>query len=284
MKRTAFSALALILALCVPLIAQTPESRWVNFEGSKIHFQEAGNKKKKNAIVFVHGWMCSTDFWSDSINAFPNQRVIAIDLIGHGKSDKPKLPYTIDLFARSIAAVLNEAKVNRAVLVGHSMGAPIVHQFYHLYPGRVRGLVIVDGSLRPYFTAEEGDQFLKTFRADYSAASSDFVNGMLRPISNDALKNKIAGVMLSGPSHVGISAMEGLSDEKGFKPDRIKVPVLAIFDGSGGWPADNESYLRSLAPKLDYKLWTGVSHFLMMERPSEFNAQLKMFMMRNKIL
>lgn len=264
--------------------AQAAESRWAKFDGGKVHFLEAGNKKNSDAIVFIHGWMCNADFWSDSLNAFPNQRVIAVDLIGHGRSDKPRIAYTMDLLAQSVAAVLKEANVDRAVLVGHSMGTPVARQVYRLHPKKVRGLVIVDGALRAYFTKDEGAQFLAAFRKDYKATSTDFVNGMLKPINDQILKRKISDVMLSGPDYVGISAMEGLSEEKLWQADPINVPVLAIFDDSGGWPTDNETFLRTLAPKLEYQSWKGVSHFLMMERPSEFNGQLKAFMMKNSML
>lgn len=271
------------LLLCSMPSALAAESRWANSDGHKIHYLDTGGKQR-DAIVFIHGWMCNAEFWSDSIKAFPNQRVIAVDLIGHGKSDKPEVAYTMDLFARSLAAVLAEAKVRRAVLVGHSMGTPVARQFYRLYPDKVRSLVIVDGSLRPYFSREDGEQFLSTFRKDYPAASANFVNGMLKPITSDALKRKIADAMLSGPKHVGIGAMQGLSDEQLWKADPINVPVLAIYDDSAGWPADTESFIRSLAPRLEYQSWKGVSHFLMMERPLEFNGQLKMFLMKHKIL
>ena len=264
--------------------AQAAESRWAKFEGSKVHFLETGSKKNKDAIVFIHGWMCNADFWSDSMNAFPNQRVIAVDLIGHGRSDKPRIAYTIDLLARSVAAVLKEADVDRAVLIGHSMGTPVARQVYRIHPKKVRGLVIVDGGLRAYFTKDEGAQFLSAFRKDYKASTTEFVNGMLNPINDQILKKKIGDAMLSGPDYVGISAMEGLGEERLWKADAIDVPVLAIYDDSGGWPADNESFLRTLTPQLDYQSWKGVSHFLMMERPSEFNGQLKMFMIKNKIL
>ena len=274
----------LIVVFAVSYFAQTAESRWAKFEGSKVHFLETGSKKNKDAIVFIHGWMCNADFWSDSMNAFPNQRVIAVDLIGHGRSDKPRIAYTIDLFARSVAAVLKEANVDGAVLVGHSMGTPVARQVYRLHPKKVRGMVIVDGGLRPYFTKGEGVQILSAFRKDYKATSTEFVNGMLKPISDPTLKKKIGDAMLSGPDYVGISAMEGLGDENLWKVDPINVPVLAIFDDSGGWPADNESFLRTLAPKLEYQSWGSASHFLMMERPSEFNGHLKAFMMKNNIL
>lgn len=260
------------------------ESRWASYEGHKIHFLDAGDRQAKDAIVLIHGWMCNAEFWSDSIGAFPNQRVVALDLIGHGKSDKPKVGYSMDLFAGSLAAVLRAANIERAVLVGHSMGTPVARQFYRLHPDKVRGLVIVDGSLRPYFDKESGEQTLSAFRRDYAGAAAGFVQGMVKPIASAPLRKRITDSMLAGPEHVGISSMDALRDERLWKPDPIKVPVLAIYDDSAGWPADTESYIRSLSKKVEFHSWKGVSHFLMLDRPAEFNGLLKTFLMKHDLL
>ena len=64
--------------------------------------------------------------WHFQVPAFADQaRVILIDLPGHGQSDKPKIDYSMDLFARAIDAVLKEAGVEKVVLVGHSMGVAV---------------------------------------------------------------------------------------------------------------------------------------------------------------
>ncbi len=77
--------------------------------------------------------------------------------------------------------------------------------------------------------------------------------------------------------------MEAFSEDKLWIPDPINVPVLAILADSPWWAPDTEKFLRSLAPNLEYKMWTGVSHFLMIERPKEFNEQVKAFMIKNKL-
>ncbi len=79
--------------------AQTPKDKWAEFDGGKIHYYDVGNRKSKKAIVLVHGWTCNADFWKDSFDAFPGRRVIAVDLVGHGKSDKPKANYSMEYFA-----------------------------------------------------------------------------------------------------------------------------------------------------------------------------------------
>ena len=75
-------------------------------------------------------------------------RVITLDLPGHGKSDPPKNGmFSMTVFARAVEAVRAEAKVDKVVLVGHSMGTPVIREYARLYPKHVAGLVPVDGLL-----------------------------------------------------------------------------------------------------------------------------------------
>lgn len=283
MKKILFFALLIIFSTTVTALAQTPKSNWAKFGENKIHYYDIGNQKQKTALVFVHGWNSSADFWRNSINAFPEMRVIAVDLIGYGKSDKPKAGYTMEFFAKSIAAVLENAKIEKAVLVGHSMGTPVVRQFYRLYPEKTAGLVIVDGALRPFAPKAEIDKYFAPMRADYKQFSQSFIDGMLQPIKDDKLKTEIRSTMLAAPDYVAISAMNGMNEEKIFAADKINVPVLAILAKSPFWAADTEQFLRSLAPNLEFQMWDAVSHFLMMEKPAEFNQAVKAFLVKNKL-
>jgi pimeloyl-ACP methyl ester carboxylesterase len=273
------------LATSITALANAhPESKWAKLDGNKIHYYDVAHKKSTDAIVLIHGWTCSADFWKDSLNAFRGHRVIAIDLPGHGRSDKPKLNYSMDHFARSVDAVMKNAGVKRAVLVGHSMGTPIAREFYRLYPQQTLGIVIVDGALRTFFPKATADTFVAQLRAGYKENSAKFIDGMLTAVKDEPLKKFIRDAMLATPDFVAISAMEGMADEKIWKEDTITVPVLAVMAPSPFWPADVKEIFTSIAPKIDFQMWTGVSHFLHMEKPKEFNEQVASFIVKNKLL
>jgi pimeloyl-ACP methyl ester carboxylesterase len=259
-------------------------SRYATLDGSRVHYKSYG--KGREALVFVHGWTCNMSFWRGQVPAFENKtRVIAIDLPGHGQSDKPHADYSMDFFARSVDAVLQDAGVDHAVLVGHSMGTPVVRQFYRRYPTKTLALVLVDGALRPFADEATMAKFIEPLRGpNYKEAASQFVAGMLAPVSSPALREEIKSTMLATPQYVAVSAMDGMASKSIWTNDKINVPVLAIMAKSPFWPPDNEQFYRSLAPNLEYHMWDGVSHFLMMEKPGEFNEALSAFLAKNRLL
>ena len=264
--------------------SQMPKSNWAKFNNNKVHYTDVGNRKNKDALIFVHGWTCSADFWNESVNAFPEYRVIAIDLPGHGQSDKPKVEYSMEYFAKSIEAVMKEAKIKSAVLVGHSMGTPVIRQFYRLYPKKTLGLVIVDGALRPMGTKTQVEQFTAVLRTDYKTNAPKMVDGMLMPIKDEKLKTSSRSAMLATPDYVALSAFEGMTDDKIWTTDKINVPVIALMAESPFWKPDTKEFYGTIAPDLDFQMWKGVSHFLMMDKPPEFNREVRLFIVKKKLL
>lgn len=282
----AIFVVVLAASICTFGQAMKPEIKWAKLDGNKIHYLDVGGSspKTKDALVLIHGWTCNADFWKDSYNAFPDYRVIALDLPGHGQSDKPRVSYSMEYFARSVEAVMKDAHIKRAVLVGHSMGTPVAREFYRLYPAKTRGIVVVDGALRTFFPKAAGEQFIGQMKADYKASSTRSIDGMLTAVKGNDLRQFIRDAMLSTPDYVAISAMEGMNDEKIWKEDKINVPVLAVMAPSPFWPPDVKEIFTSIAPNIDFQMWTGVSHFLFMERPAEFNEQVRGFIVKNKLL
>lgn len=62
------------------------------------------------------------------------------------------------------------------------------------------------------------------------------------------------------------------------------MPVLAVLAKSPSWPADVEQLYRGIAPKLEFQMWEGVGHFLMMEKPKDFNQVVIKFLAKNALL
>ena len=285
MRKSKFLLIACLLVAGVSAVSygQSPKTRWAKYDGGKVHYYDVGGKEKK-ALILIHGWTCNADLWEKSFMAFPGYRVITIDLPGHGQSDKPKTTYSMEYFAKSIDAVMKQAKVKQAVLVGHSMGTPVIRQFYRLFPQETLGLVVVDGPLKPFGPKAQMEQFLAPMRANYGENGPKMVDGLLGPLKDERLKGNIRTVMLATPDYVAISAMDGMIDDSIWVNDQIKVPVLAIMDAQGRWAPDTKDVYKTIAPNLEFQSWPGVSHFLFMEKPKEFNEAVLSFVVKNKLL
>jgi len=260
------------------------ESRFTTLDGTRIHYVNYG--KGSEALVLIHGWTCNVDNWRDQFSDFAKRdRVIAIDLPGHGQSDKPQITYSMDLFARAVDAVLRDAKVKRAVLVGHSMGTPVARQFYRKYPEKTLAIVIVDGSLRPFADKAMMDRLIGSFRgAHYKEAVSQMLTAISGPNLSTEARDRIKASSLNTPQHVIVSAMEGMADPSIWGEDKINVPVLAIMAKNPFYPPNVEDSFRKIAPQIDFQMWDGVGHFIMMEKPKEFNAAVLQFLDKNKLL
>jgi pimeloyl-ACP methyl ester carboxylesterase len=272
-----------LLLTSTAAFAADGDSQFAKLDGARIHYKSYG--KGKEALVLIHGWTCNLDNWRDQIPDFAKRnRVIALDLPGHGQSDKPEIPYTMDLFANAIDAVLRDAKVERAVLVGHSMGTPVARQFYRKYPQKTLAIVIVDGGLRPFGTKEMRENFISMFRSpNYKQAGMQMLSQMAPTLSAEG-KERVNASFANTPQHVVVSAMEGMNDDALYGPDKINVPVFAILAKSPFWPADTEDFLRGLAPDLELQWFEGVSHFLMMEKPKQFNDAVIAFLNKKNLL
>jgi pimeloyl-ACP methyl ester carboxylesterase len=261
----------------------TGAPRTAQLDGAKIHYTEYG--AGENALLFVHGWACDETFWAGQAPALgAKHHVITIDLPGHGQSDKPQVAYTMDLYARAIDAVLQDAKVKSAVLIGHSNGTPVIRQFYRKFPEKTRGLVIVDGALRPFGDKAMMEKFVARLKApNYEENAGKLIDSMTSPIPDAALREKIKIAMLRTPQYVASAEFDSTLDDALWKPDKINVPVLMILAKQPAWSAEYEQFVRGIVPDLDYQVWENVSHFLMMEQPEKFNAALTAFLEKHKL-
>ncbi|MCA9294115.1 MAG: alpha/beta hydrolase [Phycisphaerales bacterium] len=247
------------------------------WKGSRIVYDSVGGSRTN--IVFVHGWASSRTFWQEQMSGLQDEdtRLIAIDLVGHGDSDAPEITYTMDVFADNIAAVMNDAGVEDAILVGHSMGTPVVRQFYRRYPSRTKALILVDGGLRPLGSPEQAKQMAAPF---YTDGWRDYMGQMIDMMASSmdvAWRERIKEAAISTPQHVVTGGFEAMQDESLWGTDPIKVPVLAIHANAPFWNDDYQAFVRSFIPDLTWRMWDGVSHFLFVDRPEEFNQEVRAF-------
>src|SRR5438034_5535054 len=151
-SRFAFSiGLLVATALCPPhCTAQqgkeaTPNTdTFVTVYGAKIHYAEAGNG---NPVILIHGLADNVTIWEPVIPALAARfRVIALDQIGFGRSDKPLLNYRVSTLVDFLDGFLTELKIERASLVGNSLGGWVAAAYALAHPERVERLVLSDAA------------------------------------------------------------------------------------------------------------------------------------------
>jgi len=112
--------------------------------GAKIHFVEAGTGAP---LILIHGLADDVAVWDSVIPPLAASfRVIALDQIGFGRSDKPLLSYRVSTFVDFLDGFLNELKIKRASLVGNSLGGWVAAAFTLAHPERVERLVLSDAA------------------------------------------------------------------------------------------------------------------------------------------
>ena len=244
-------------------------------DGIAIHSTVRG--KGPGSIVFVHGWTCDESSWVNQVPFFDkNYRVITLDLPGHGKSSSPaNAPLTMELFARAIEAVRVEAKAGKIVLVGHSMGTPVIREYARLYPDNVAGMVPVDGVLHlsgsrnaPNPERMKGPDAMKNREA--------MIRGMFGPSATPAIQQHILKMMLAAPETTAYQAMAATFAPENWKQDAFPFPALGIYADHSG--ADDPAYFKKVFPDGTTVEVPGTGHFVMLEKPQEFNKLLADFL------
>jgi pimeloyl-ACP methyl ester carboxylesterase len=253
------------------------ESHFAKVGTNKVHYLIAGPGTK--TVVFIHGWSCNAGFWREQVPPLVQRaRLVMIDLPGHGESDKPQADYAMDYFADAVIAVMRDAKVEKATLVGHSMGAPIICRVYAKTPDRVAGLVAVDGFMRrPKVTPQQAENMAAPYRKDdYQEQAKQMITSMFPNPGTETLRDRVTSEMLKTPQHVMASAMHGMFDpnQPAWDLPKVGVPVMSINAKSPMWTENYEKYVRGLSEKTDYRFIEGTGHFVMLEKAAQFNAAL----------
>lgn len=120
------------------------QHRTILFQQHTLHYRDEG-REHPQTLVLLHGYLQNLDIWSSYILTYMrSMRVITIDLPGHGYSECLGTEHTMELMARTVKAVLDDAGVEQCVMIGHSMGGYVALAFADLYPHHLRGLGLVN--------------------------------------------------------------------------------------------------------------------------------------------
>ena len=105
----------------------------------------SGPGQRDPALLLIHGIGDSSDTWRPVLQALARTHtVIAPDLLGHGRSEKPRADYSVAAYANGMRDLLSVLEIDRVTVVGHSLGGGVAAQFAYQFPDRCERLVLVD--------------------------------------------------------------------------------------------------------------------------------------------
>jgi pimeloyl-ACP methyl ester carboxylesterase len=206
--------------------------------------------------------------------------VVAVDLRGHGRSDKPEQDYTVAGLAEDVVWIARQLELAQIVLVGHSLGGIVALDAAARHPELVAAAVLIDPSpvVRPPGLDELARPFIEALRTPaYRDAARQHVEEVLfDPTDDSELKSRVAAVVVEAPQHVMASAMEQIFRWDGEATARAcRVPVLNI---SAARPFGDVARFKELCPQLVTGQTVGAGHFCQLLVPEQVNAMIERFL------
>lgn len=254
------------------------ERSFLDRDGVRLTYFECGRGPGKAPLLLVHGWCCDHSYWREQIAEFAaDHRVVAVDLRGHGASDKPRQPYTVEGFAADLVWLADELELEHPVVIGHSMGGAIAACLGASYPTFARALVLVDPAvlIPEERTVEMREAMLGP---DPKAFAATLIDGMFVASSPPALIAEITTEMLSAPDHVLASAGANLWQFD--SPAAIRALTVPTLIVSASGMGDYHGTAARLNPRIEVEILPETGHFLQLERPDLLNPMLHAFLRR----
>ena len=252
----------------------------LNVNAAEIHVEETGEGK---TIILIHGTMLDSRLWAPQVEILKlGFRVLTYDLRGHGKSSPlPGMPFS---HVADLEGILNALGIDKAFIVGASVGGVIATNFAHEHPHRTRALVLVSSELVGAPNDENHIRFLASLKlamrtgGPEKAVKRYMESELMKVVSRKPIARKRIEDMLS--SHTWEVYKEG--SPSGFKKaisrlelSEIHLPTLVIY-GEKDLPRfiENAKILASNIPDAGLVAIPDAGHYPSLESPDFFNSKL----------
>lgn len=277
-----------LLFLPVAAFAQTnaPQEKTATVFGAKIRYLEAGDAAKPT-VILLHGLGSQAETWQFNIAPLAaNFHVVAPDQIGFGKSDKPLLKYRVGTFVDFLDKFMAELKIEKAHLVGNSMGGWVAALFSIKYPTRVERIVLADAAgLAPKEIEFDRIYQLNNSTRDEIRANLKllFANPALQ--NNEALVDQFMTQRISiGDGYTINSLIESIKRREDFLDARlgeIKKPALIIWGKQDGLlpVSDGEKFNKGIANS-SLVVFDNCGHVPQFEKAADFNKTVLEFLQK----
>ena len=272
------------------------EDRYTKVGNVNSRYWSAG--EEGSTVILLHGVGCSVEFWERNITALAREhRVFAVDIVGFGRTDKPEVVYTFELMADFVLDFMNAMGIDKASLVGNSMGGAISITVAAQAPERVKKIVLVDpvglGTgqspvMRLMALPVIGNVLTKPSRKgvvrqmqlclyDPSQASDDFIDRVAAIGSLPGNQRSFLSLLRETSNLFGVK--KGIVADFSARLKRIKTPILMIWGRQDRIlpVADGEAAVERMAD-VTLHVMNRAGHLPQIDKPEEFNATVLDFL------
>lgn len=285
-----------IIGLLITHCTNETKSGFAEVNGTRLYYEIAGNG---TPLIFHHGFTCDHRNWNPQIEYFADRyQVITYDARGHGQSEVPdSIPYS---YVEDLAALIDYLEIDKAVIIGHSLGGAPAFYYTKDHPERVLALILAEGGAflsDPAIvdTSNIPSYFNELYSAIAVARNQGLEDGKIAWLKihpmNDAAENPISSDLLNTMIE-DYSGWHWLNED----PQKsnpigtiemmrsIKTPTL-IVAGEYSHPVLKDLVFAQSQYIPNSKLVTiGKSnHMLNIENPDQFNKELESFLLENEI-
>ena len=247
-------------------------------DGVEIAYDTRG--KGDIALVFIHGWACDRSFWREQLDAFASDyRIVSLDLAGHGQSKADRTVWSVTSLAGDVQAVVEKLDLKKVILVGHSLGGLVALEAASLMPGRILAVVGTDTlhNTKIQYTEEGVQPALTAFNADFQQTMTAFVRSMFPENPNSPVADWVVSKACSANRQAVLAIIRetpNLDIKQGFSAANVPIRCINVAPYP---PANTETKLETNRRYADFDaiIMPRTGHFPMLERPKEFNSNLR---------
>lgn len=200
----------------------------LEYKGINIFYTDKGKGK---VIVLLHGFLENSTIWKNFIPSLvKTNRIISVDLLGHGKTGCLGYVHTMELMAEAVLAVLKHLKIKQSIFIAHSMGGYVALAFAKKYPEAILGLCLVNSTSKKDSPERKRnrDRAIIAVKQNYKSFVRIAITNLFRPknrvlfseqirdIKNEALKTPLQGI---------VAALEGMK----IRSDSLDILKNASF-------------------------------------------------------
>ncbi len=240
--------------------------------GIVLHHQILGQHDGPS-LVFINSLGSDFRIWQAVVPTFTNRfRVVLYDKRGHGLSDAPPAPYTIDDHTDDLLALLDHLKIEKAALVGLSVGGMIAQRMSVRVPDRVQTIALCCTAAKIGTSELWAQRISAVENGGIEPITDNVLERWFTPLFRETHRDEVAGwrnMLVRTPAHGYAGTCAAIRDAD-LRPDagRIKAPTLCVAgDQDGSTPAEVVKGTADLIPGARFALIDGAGHIPCIEKP-----------------